>query len=100
MLIDYVSRLARFEPRLAQFRRLKTTEAREPVQAFMGQGGRPGKMTPSPAPTPTGAEVTGSGFSLADVERWVLSKVWGTEAAAAPATRPAFSRDEIGRAHV
>ncbi|KAK4703231.1 hypothetical protein P7C70_g2986, partial [Phenoliferia sp. Uapishka_3] len=78
MLRDYLSRLGRYEPRLRSYLSAKSDENREPVRAFMG--GPPGTVTPLAPPAPLGAATHAAGFSLLDLERWVLSKWRGSEA--------------------
>ncbi|KAL8281136.1 hypothetical protein RQP46_006494 [Phenoliferia psychrophenolica] len=93
MLLDYISRLSRYEPRLRRFLGSKNSSEREPVQAFMG--GRSGSATPTPIPpTQTGPESHhgGGGFSVIDIERWVLAKVWGSDST--PAARSSPSRED------
>ena len=83
-LLDYLSRLSRYEPRLRRFYSSKGTESREPIEAFM-VGSKPGSVTPSSASPTSGPESKqGHGFSLVDLEHWVFSRMWGSSTSAAP----------------
>ncbi|KAI5481034.1 nucleolar protein 14 [Pseudohyphozyma bogoriensis] len=74
ILLDHLSRLSRWAPRLRKYAARKSSEATEPVDAFT-PGTRSGRATPTPARTP-GEEGRGWPFrisSLVDLERWGVS---------------------------
>lgn len=108
MLLDYLSRLARFEPRIRRYAASKLSEHREPVHAFSGTSGSttPVVQTPrsghSPAAgaSPSGGTHSAHGFSLVDLERTLLSAApkWWTKrgaGASAPGT-PSHQHDSGG----
>ncbi|KAM0753019.1 hypothetical protein T439DRAFT_323632 [Meredithblackwellia eburnea MCA 4105] len=108
ILIEYFARLARFEPRLSRYAQRKSNELKEPVSAFLDIP--PGAPSSSTSNTPTRDEInntpglglsihnksaatatlstTHSGFSLVDLERWILESKpakWWTGDSSSPA---------------
>lgn len=74
VLKDFMSRLARFGAGVRAFAASSRSERREPVNAFM-EGGRPGYFTPSASSpsTPDPTTTASHGFSLVDLETWVMN---------------------------
>lgn len=79
MLLDYVSRLSRYEPRLRRYaaRRISRETGAEPISAFAGAGLHSSAQTPISgslsSPKPRDAASNVRGFSLVDLERALLS---------------------------
>lgn len=102
MLLDYLSRLARFEPRLRRYAAAKYTSGGgrpEPVAAF--SGGASGRATPTRTPSGRAEGENGNsvrGFSLVDLERLLLSVTpgWWGGAQGAEGRQAAGEREGAG----
>lgn len=109
MLLDYLSRLARFEPRIRRYAASKLSEKHEPVHAFSGTSGTttplpqtPGsRHSPAGGASPNGGTHSAHGFSLVDLERTLLSAApkWWTKRAGtggSTSSTPSHQHDSVG----